>query len=247
MHVNQYWTLISISSRVHVRAVVEGCCALCTCTWGTRVFARVFSSMFEGIDEQKSLRPDRLEEWSLGFQWTFRIGKWRHSLEGPFKCGSVCACVCVLSEWDVDWGGSTQALCPSYSDTQVYKRQCKSAREIVRVCEWVMNSCYTFASIALFGNLWPLHSLPPPPQPHFSVFWDLYCAAPDRRETCEHSSEAKAFHDYVSDQTRCIPCGIGYLYVHMFVWDTHVNTTSHMSVIRWSDFSRSVPRRTVNL
>uniref|UniRef100_A0A8C2H891 Single stranded DNA binding protein 4 n=1 Tax=Cyprinus carpio TaxID=7962 RepID=A0A8C2H891_CYPCA len=29
-----------------------------------------------------------------------------------------------------------------------------------------------------------------------SVFWDLYCAAPDRRETCEHSSEAKAFHDY---------------------------------------------------
>uniref|UniRef100_A0A9J8BYW0 Single stranded DNA binding protein 4 n=1 Tax=Cyprinus carpio carpio TaxID=630221 RepID=A0A9J8BYW0_CYPCA len=30
------------------------------------------------------------------------------------------------------------------------------------------------------------------------VFWDLYCAAPDRRETCEHSSEAKAFHDYVS-------------------------------------------------
>uniref|UniRef100_A0A8C6X1V9 Single stranded DNA binding protein 2 n=1 Tax=Naja naja TaxID=35670 RepID=A0A8C6X1V9_NAJNA len=30
----------------------------------------------------------------------------------------------------------------------------------------------------------------------FSVFWDLYCAAPERRETCEHSSEAKAFHDY---------------------------------------------------
>nr|XP_028569485.1 single-stranded DNA-binding protein 4-like isoform X3 [Podarcis muralis] len=30
------------------------------------------------------------------------------------------------------------------------------------------------------------------------VFWDLYCAAPDRRETCEHSSEAKTFHDYSS-------------------------------------------------
>ncbi|XP_069332944.1 single-stranded DNA-binding protein 4 isoform X11 [Eulemur rufifrons] len=28
------------------------------------------------------------------------------------------------------------------------------------------------------------------------VFWDLYCAAPDRREACEHSSEAKAFQDY---------------------------------------------------
>jgi len=32
---------------------------------------------------------------------------------------------------------------------------------------------------------------------YFSVFWDLYCAAPERRDTCEHSSEAKAFHDYV--------------------------------------------------
>lgn len=32
-----------------------------------------------------------------------------------------------------------------------------------------------------------------------SVFWDLYCAAPERRDSCEHSSEAKAFHDYVSD------------------------------------------------
>ncbi|XP_030428938.1 single-stranded DNA-binding protein 3 isoform X6 [Gopherus evgoodei] len=29
------------------------------------------------------------------------------------------------------------------------------------------------------------------------VFWDLYCAAPERRDTCEHSSEAKAFHDYL--------------------------------------------------
>ena len=32
----------------------------------------------------------------------------------------------------------------------------------------------------------------------YSVFWDLYCAAPERRESCDHSSEAKAFHDYVS-------------------------------------------------
>ncbi|XP_077973409.1 single-stranded DNA-binding protein 3-like isoform X2 [Styela clava] len=30
------------------------------------------------------------------------------------------------------------------------------------------------------------------------VFWDLYCAAPERRDTHEHSSEAKAFHDYSS-------------------------------------------------
>lgn len=32
--------------------------------------------------------------------------------------------------------------------------------------------------------------------PCFSVFWDLYCAAPERRDQCDHSSEAKAFHDY---------------------------------------------------
>lgn len=32
----------------------------------------------------------------------------------------------------------------------------------------------------------------------FSVFWDLYCASPERRESYDHSSEAKAFHDYVS-------------------------------------------------
>lgn len=39
--------------------------------------------------------------------------------------------------------------------------------------------------------------VPHPPAAH-SVFWDLYCAAPDRREACEHSNEAKAFQDYVS-------------------------------------------------
>ena len=33
---------------------------------------------------------------------------------------------------------------------------------------------------------------------HFSVFWDLYCASPEKRDSCEHSTEAKAFHDYVS-------------------------------------------------
>uniref|UniRef100_A0A6Q2Z312 LisH domain-containing protein n=1 Tax=Esox lucius TaxID=8010 RepID=A0A6Q2Z312_ESOLU len=37
------------------------------------------------------------------------------------------------------------------------------------------------------------------------VFWDLYCAAPDRRETCEHSSEAKAFHDYRDGRARSPP------------------------------------------
>lgn len=46
-----------------------------------------------------------------------------------------------------------------------------------------------------------------------SVFWDLYCAAPDRRETCEHSSEAKAFHDYVSHLKLT---AYSSLFIHMF-------------------------------
>uniref|UniRef100_A0A6I8SP70 Single stranded DNA binding protein 3 n=1 Tax=Xenopus tropicalis TaxID=8364 RepID=A0A6I8SP70_XENTR len=41
------------------------------------------------------------------------------------------------------------------------------------------------------------------------VFWDLYCAAPERRDTCEHSSEAKAFHDYVSSTFFSNICELG--------------------------------------
>jgi hypothetical protein len=33
---------------------------------------------------------------------------------------------------------------------------------------------------------------------YFSVFWDLYSAAPERRDQHPHSEEAKAFHDYVN-------------------------------------------------
>jgi len=33
----------------------------------------------------------------------------------------------------------------------------------------------------------------------FSVFWDLYSAAPERRDQHPHSEEAKAFHDYVKN------------------------------------------------
>lgn len=57
-----------------------------------------------------------------------------------------------------------------------------------------------------------------------SVFWDLYCAAPDRRETCEHSSEAKAFHDYVSELNQPSSCVRG-AQIH-----THTHTRSHMLV-----------------
>lgn len=44
-----------------------------------------------------------------------------------------------------------------------------------------------------------------------SVFWDLYCAAPERRETCDHSSEAKAFHDYVSSACEGNSCSDQFL------------------------------------
>ncbi|XP_038068915.1 single-stranded DNA-binding protein 3-like isoform X4 [Patiria miniata] len=40
------------------------------------------------------------------------------------------------------------------------------------------------------------------------VFWDLYCAAPERRETCEHSSEAKAFHDYKHPGSKLLKSGM---------------------------------------
>uniref|UniRef100_UPI0035900783 single-stranded DNA-binding protein 3-like isoform X2 n=1 Tax=Myxine glutinosa TaxID=7769 RepID=UPI0035900783 len=39
------------------------------------------------------------------------------------------------------------------------------------------------------------------------VFWDLYCASPERRETCDHSSEAKAFHDYGPPGSQMSPHG----------------------------------------
>lgn len=37
-------------------------------------------------------------------------------------------------------------------------------------------------------------------QSWWCVFWDLYCAAPERRDTSGHSPEAKMFHDYNCSQ-----------------------------------------------
>ena len=39
-----------------------------------------------------------------------------------------------------------------------------------------------------------------------SVFWDLYSAAPERRDQHPHSEEAKAFHDYVSERKEIERC-----------------------------------------
>lgn len=47
------------------------------------------------------------------------------------------------------------------------------------------------------------------------VFWDLYCAAPERRDSCEHSSEAKAFHDYGFVNSGYAVNGIGHNSPHM--------------------------------
>lgn len=85
-----------------------------------------------------------------------------------------CVFVCLYFEWVRGW--LTLTLCPSYNDTQVYKRQFKSAMEIVSVCQWVMNSCYTFASIALCGNLWPLH-FPPPPSTFQCILGFVLCSS----------------------------------------------------------------------
>lgn len=49
-----------------------------------------------------------------------------------------------------------------------------------------------------------------------SVFWDLYCAAPERRDSCEHSSEAKAFHDYVSISSTALSISTQFYAVLLF-------------------------------
>uniref|UniRef100_A0A8C8ETC2 LisH domain-containing protein n=1 Tax=Oncorhynchus tshawytscha TaxID=74940 RepID=A0A8C8ETC2_ONCTS len=68
------------------------------------------------------------------------------------------------------------------------------------------------------------------------VFWDLYCAAPERRETCEHSSEAKAFHDYSAAAAPSpilgnLPPGegmpVGPVPPGFFQVHTHIHTQTH--------------------
>ena len=59
----------------------------------------------------------------------------------------------------------------------------------------------------------------------FSVFWDLYCAAPERRDTCEHSSEAKAFHDYVSiySKKECMDPSKPMILIFLTHWKVEIN------------------------
>jgi len=66
---------------------------------------------------------------------------------------------------------------------------------------------------------------------YFSVFWDLYCAAPERRDSCDHSSEAKAFHDLVSLRILLIYLFFIFLLMHYSVigLDTTVVTIIKLS------------------
>lgn len=73
-------------------------------------------------------------------------------------------------------------------------------------------------SVGVNGRKWDLrgdvdHLVPSTAR---SVFWDLYCAAPDRREACEHTSEAKVFQDYVSLQDSGI-WATSFVFVYFFI------------------------------
>ena len=63
----------------------------------------------------------------------------------------------------------------------------------------------------------------------FSVFWDLYCAAPERRDLNEHSSEAKAFHDYVSSSDK-IACRCSHLFITLRLLQGFVNSGYHNTI-----------------
>ncbi|XP_050819478.1 single-stranded DNA-binding protein 3 isoform X6 [Gopherus flavomarginatus] len=67
------------------------------------------------------------------------------------------------------------------------------------------------------------------------VFWDLYCAAPERRDTCEHSSEAKAFHDYLCHFFCCWVLAV------CSVASTHAVRSCHPADIRFCLSAAAAP------
>uniref|UniRef100_A0A8C1ZPL1 Single stranded DNA binding protein 4 n=1 Tax=Cyprinus carpio TaxID=7962 RepID=A0A8C1ZPL1_CYPCA len=80
------------------------------------------------------------------------------------------------------WGEPVQLLALYVYEYLLHVGAQKSAQTFLSEIRWEKN--ITLGEPPGFLHSW------------WCVFWDLYCAAPDRRETCEHSSEAKAFHDY---------------------------------------------------
>uniref|UniRef100_A0A3Q3J627 Uncharacterized protein n=1 Tax=Monopterus albus TaxID=43700 RepID=A0A3Q3J627_MONAL len=94
-------------------------------------------------------------------------------------------------------GGATSNMNLIKSDSQKDKR----VRLALYVYEYLLHvgaqkSAQTFLSEIRWEKNITLGEPPGFLHSWWCVFWDLYCAAPERRDTCEHSSEAKAFHDY---------------------------------------------------
>uniref|UniRef100_A0A0X3PVX7 Single-stranded DNA-binding protein 3 n=1 Tax=Schistocephalus solidus TaxID=70667 RepID=A0A0X3PVX7_SCHSO len=76
----------------------------------------------------------------------------------------------------------------------VYSGAQKAAQTFLQEIQWEKNILLTDRPGFLFS--W------------WSVFWDLYCAAPERREVWKHSNEARAFYDYPVGLSRG-PGGVG--------------------------------------
>ncbi|GFU31561.1 single-stranded DNA-binding protein 3 [Nephila pilipes] len=75
------------------------------------------------------------------------------------------------------------------------------------------------------------------------VFWDLYCAAPERRDTCEHSSEAKAFHDYGKKKEKRIRVSC-INFQHLFKLKCKFNPFTYESITRFWLSSLNLPTET---
>ncbi|VDP40855.1 unnamed protein product [Soboliphyme baturini] len=59
------------------------------------------------------------------------------------------------------------------------------------------------------------------------VFWDLYCAAPERRDSTDHSSEAKAFHDYVMHCAAYLSSVMSDRYVYLGICQLRIRGQRH--------------------
>ena len=69
------------------------------------------------------------------------------------------------------------------------------------------------------------------PYSHFSVFWDLYCAAPERRDVLKHSPDARAFYDYVSSYVALSLTALKYtLIISARLWAPATATTAPLPI-----------------
>lgn len=112
--------------------------------------------------------------------------------------------LCLVS----DWRYTCTSICCTWAPRRPHRHSCPRSGGR-RTSHWASRpdsctrgggECSAERIRRLFNCVFFIHVPPPPPpspkMPVPSVFWDLYCAAPERRDQCDHSSEAKAFHDY---------------------------------------------------